>query len=182
MVGKNKKLARWRRRRAIKKQAVEYKGGKCCKCGYDRLMSALVFHHIDPSKKEFGISSQGCSRSWERVKKEVDKCILVCHNCHAEIHDEIAEKPEQPEIRERESRKVSVECAQCKIKLITYRSRAKRSTTMFCGKECKNKFYRHKWPTDEKLIAMFDEIGVNGMVEQLGIGRTSIYNRLAKIT
>lgn len=69
----------------IKKKAVEYKGGKCQICGYNKCMRALTFHHIDPKTKSFGIS--GAYKSWERLKPELDKCILVCQNCHAEIHD-----------------------------------------------------------------------------------------------
>lgn len=66
--------------------AVEYKGDKCSVCGYDRCADALEFHHLDPSKKDFGISSKGYTRSWDKVKEELDKCILVCSNCHREIH------------------------------------------------------------------------------------------------
>lgn len=68
-----------------KRKAVEYKGNKCCICGYNRYVGALDFHHIDPSKKDFNISELR-SYTWEHIKKEVDKCILVCKNCHAEIH------------------------------------------------------------------------------------------------
>ena len=74
-----------KRRRAIKALAIEYKGGKCQLCGYDKYQGALELHHIDPKQKEFAISQKGHSRSWERVKKELDKCMLVCANCHREV-------------------------------------------------------------------------------------------------
>jgi len=74
-----------KRRLKIKKLAIEYKGGKCEKCGYDKYVGALEFHHTDGGK-DFGIAAKGYTRSWERVKKELDKCILVCSNCHREIH------------------------------------------------------------------------------------------------
>lgn len=74
-------------RRKRKRMAIEYKGGKCVFCGYDKCQDALGFHHLESEKKEFGLSSStGLCRSWEKVKKELDKCILVCANCHAEIH------------------------------------------------------------------------------------------------
>ena len=66
--------------------AIEYKGGKCLICGYNRCNEALEFHHIDSHKKDFGISKDGYTRSWEKVKLELDKCICVCANCHREIH------------------------------------------------------------------------------------------------
>ena len=75
----------WRKR--TKKKLVEYKGGKCCKCNYDKCIEALDFHHVDSNKKDFNIS--GKSISFEKLKNEVDKCILVCANCHREIHSGI---------------------------------------------------------------------------------------------
>lgn len=73
----------WRKRTKIK--LIEYKGGKCEICGYDRCNRALEFHHKNPSEKDFTIS--GRSLSFDRLKDEVDKCLLVCSNCHSEIHD-----------------------------------------------------------------------------------------------
>ena len=76
-----------RRRDKTKELLVEYKGGKCEICGYDRCIGALEFHHINPEEKEFGIGQKGYTRSIEKNKEEVDKCILVCANCHREIHE-----------------------------------------------------------------------------------------------
>jgi len=67
---------------------VEYKGGKCVQCGYNKNMKALVFHHINPNEKEFSLSGCHCI-SWKRIKKELDKCILLCANCHIEEHDNV---------------------------------------------------------------------------------------------
>lgn len=74
-----------RNRVKAKQKAVDYKGGKCFNCGYSKCNDALEFHHIDGNTKEFGISD-GQTRKWERVEKELDKCVLVCANCHREIH------------------------------------------------------------------------------------------------
>ena len=71
-------------RREVKRKLIEYKGGKCQVCGYNRCQEALEFHHLDPSQKDFTIS--GGTKSFESLKPEVDKCILVCANCHREIH------------------------------------------------------------------------------------------------
>jgi len=81
---KHVKRTRKARRRA-KLKAIEYKGGKCQLCGYKKCPAALEFHHIDPSKKDIRISAIG-GRKWSIVKKELDKCILLCSNCHREIH------------------------------------------------------------------------------------------------
>ena len=70
--------------------AVAYKGGKCNRCGYNRCIEALEFHHENPSQKDFNISSKGYTRSWERVQKELDKCVMLCANCHRELHAKLA--------------------------------------------------------------------------------------------
>jgi len=75
-----------KRRKHLRIKSIEYKGGKCISCGYNKCNEALDFHHIDESKKEFGLSEKGMTRSWERTMKELDKCILVCANCHRELH------------------------------------------------------------------------------------------------
>ncbi len=74
-------------RREIKQRAVEYKGGHCQKCGYDRCLAALTFHHLDPAEKDFGISDLIKIASWKTIKRELGKTILLCTNCHAEAHD-----------------------------------------------------------------------------------------------
>ena len=78
------------RRKKIRRMSVEYKGGKCEVCNYDRCIDALEFHHDDLSKKDFGISDKGYTRSWKRVMEELDKCIMVCANCHPELHAQLA--------------------------------------------------------------------------------------------
>lgn len=75
----------WRVR--VKQRLVDYKGGSCEICGYNKSLRALHFHHKDPNQKDFSIS--GKSLSFDKMKSEVDKCILVCGNCHSEIHDGI---------------------------------------------------------------------------------------------
>ncbi len=75
-------------RKKLKLNALEYKGGKCEKCGYSKCSRALEFHHLDPSEKDFGISNKGHTRPWETIRSELDKCLLLCSNCHAEIHEE----------------------------------------------------------------------------------------------
>lgn len=74
-------------RASVKKQSVDYKGGKCERCGYNKCIKALEFHHLDPTKKDFRISS--VSKSFKSIIYELDKCILVCANCHREIHDSV---------------------------------------------------------------------------------------------
>ncbi len=81
-IKKSKQVIYWRKKAKVK--LVEYKGGKCEECGYNKCIDALEFHHLNPNEKDFSIA--GKSWSLERLKREADKCILVCSNCHKEIH------------------------------------------------------------------------------------------------
>ena len=76
-------------RRAMKKEAVKRLGGCCQRCGYNKSIYALSFHHINPEEKDFGLSANGNVHSWENYWKEVQKCELLCANCHAELHEEL---------------------------------------------------------------------------------------------
>ena len=61
------------------------RGGKCERCGYNACLKALEFHHLDPSQKDFTISNDHF-----RLKEAVEeskKCVLICANCHRELHE-----------------------------------------------------------------------------------------------
>lgn len=66
-----------------KQEAIDYLGGRCKRCGYNRCPAALAFHHVNG--KSFGIH-RGMTMAWKKIVKELDKCILLCANCHAEVH------------------------------------------------------------------------------------------------
>jgi hypothetical protein len=82
------------RREKVRLMAVAYKGGHCQVCGYNACIEALEFHHLDPTQKDFGISNKGYTRSWDKVREELDKCILLCANSHREVHAEILQLPQ----------------------------------------------------------------------------------------
>lgn len=67
----------------LKKKAVEYMGGKCQDCKNGLPLCAYDFHHLDPAKKDFGISKK---TNFEEVKLELDKCVMLCKNCHSIRH------------------------------------------------------------------------------------------------
>lgn len=75
-------MDRWKRK---KEEAVLYMGGGCNKCGYSKCIAALEFHHIDPSTKDFSWNKLRLQSPYN-IKKELDKCILLCANCHREEH------------------------------------------------------------------------------------------------
>jgi len=80
------------RRRKVKWRLVEYKGGKCIRCGYKKkVAAAFSFHHRNPAIKKFALSRAMFGKAWHELKDEVDKCDLLCVRCHAEVHEELDE-------------------------------------------------------------------------------------------
>lgn len=134
-------------RRRKKMELIAYKGGKCEACGYGKLIpGAYHFHHIDPKEKEFGISSR-LSRNIDILKKEADKCKLLCATCHAEEHEnEYSESREKTieswenltwdEWKKREAnrkspkRKITI-CKGCKCEFNPNFTRQ-----LYCNREC----------------------------------------------
>lgn len=76
-------------RKSRKKEYILLAGGSCAKCGYDKYYGALDFHHKDPKEKDFNVTGNGFGRSDELIKKEIQKCILLCCRCHRELHEEL---------------------------------------------------------------------------------------------
>jgi predicted nucleic acid-binding Zn ribbon protein len=70
-----------------KLELIRLKGGQCEVCGYHKNTAALCFHHRDPKQKRFSLDLRDLSnRIWEALLEEVEKCALLCCNCHAEAH------------------------------------------------------------------------------------------------
>lgn len=104
-------------RQKRKQDLVYVHGNRCAICGYDKCIGALQFHHINPQDKQFGLSS-GICHSWEQDIEESKKCILVCANCHAEIHNGIIEEELHSSFNEskylEKSQELSIEQHKCK--------------------------------------------------------------------
>lgn len=79
-------------RHKVKERAVYVMGGQCQCCGYNTSLRALHFHHIDDMTKKFQISDS-ITRNWQDTLEEMRKCVLVCANCHMEIHDGLRDCP-----------------------------------------------------------------------------------------
>lgn len=82
-------LSVWKKGINRKQMLVDMKGGKCEKCGYNKCLRALTFHHRESDKKSFTLDTR-CMRGtkWEKIVKEAEKCELLCFNCHMEHHEE----------------------------------------------------------------------------------------------
>lgn len=87
------KAAATKRRRTIKARAVALMGGACAICGYNKHQGVLEFHHVDARTKSFAVSGGGFSRSWALILVELEKCVLLCANCHREVEVGVTNLP-----------------------------------------------------------------------------------------
>lgn len=67
---------------------IQQLGGQCAVCGYKKNSSALDLHHVKPQDKSFALDLRSLSnRKQSKIDTEVSKCILLCRNCHSELHN-----------------------------------------------------------------------------------------------
>jgi hypothetical protein len=85
-------VKKWRS--STKHRIVDSMGGKCQICGYDKCVQSLDLHHKNPQEKDFGFGAiRGNPKSWVRIVEELRKCVLICANCHREIHAGLTQIP-----------------------------------------------------------------------------------------
>jgi len=100
-MASKKAISRQKSRHKRKQKLVDYKGGCCIICGYDSCLKALDFHHVKKEEKSFSISVMiggrqgGFAYNEEEAKKEIDKTVLLCTRCHAEVHDDMHKEKEE---------------------------------------------------------------------------------------
>lgn len=89
----SERVKEWRKN--TKDRMIASMGGCCQICGYNKSNRALEFHHLDPSIKDLGFGGARASNTaWPKLVEELRKCIMVCSNCHKELHDGITTLPE----------------------------------------------------------------------------------------
>ena len=94
MTTKSDHVKEWRRNTKLK--LITCMGSKCQICSYSKSVSALEFHHLNPEEKDFGLgTSRANPKNWDAIVDEVKKCILLCSNCHREVHDGTSQIPEK---------------------------------------------------------------------------------------
>lgn len=160
-----------------KLRAIEYLGGKCQSCGYDKYYGALEFHHKDPTTKEMSWTKLRC-RPWEKQKAELDKCELLCANCHREAHidEEVLEKAlEWKEHCDKYHERIRIKerkCKQCGSIFNPDQSRI-----LFCSPECSQKNQQKvDWP--DNLPELVEKSSKRAVAKQLGVSDKAVAKRL----
>lgn len=174
-----KAVVNWRKR--TKAKAVIYKGGACLICGYNRCIKSLVFHHIDPTRKDFAIA--GKCLKWETIRVELDKCVLLCANCHVEVHDGITEigphlarntTPNEGGLALQQSGfgrvKMAPTCPTCGTGVPV-----KGHACLHCARKARERIH---WPTSDALRAMVAESNFEAVGRHLGVSGNAVRKRI----
>jgi hypothetical protein len=78
-------------RRRRKLRAIAYMGSRCNSCGRDGPAALFEFQHRNASEKDFGLSESGIPHRWDKTVAGLDKCVMLCANCHREVHAGVRE-------------------------------------------------------------------------------------------
>jgi hypothetical protein len=173
-------------RRNLKLKAIKYKGGKCIKCGFDSCPTAMAFHHTDPSKKDFNLAAKGTTRSFDKIKKELDKCVLLCLNCHAEEHHIQYQLDRQILIAD------LLANSDFKIPTVFVKVEKQFKNCTFCNKltSINNKYCSRSCAAASQLkidwssVDLLEELKIKSMLQlgkELGVSSNAIKKRLKKI-
>lgn len=168
-------------RRKLKIDLVNHFGGACQCCGYNKCIASLDFHHLNPNEKEFGIGESGAIRSLAQLIEEAKKCLLVCSNCHREIHYNLTygiemELPE-PMVVAALTPKSPPACVKC--------SKAIRpSKSKICWDCYKASNVRKKkiiWPSKEQFLELLANFPVVHIAKQLGVSDVAVHKTIKKL-
>ncbi len=167
-----------------KKRMVKALGGKCCVCGYSKCNDSLALHHLDPKQKDFSFGKiTGNPWAWERIVSEMRKCVLVCHNCHSEVHAGITVIPDnacrfdERYLNYRKQEKIDNglmnKCPVCsKLKPISMTS---------CSRSCAAKLSRKVDWDNVDLESRLKNESINHIAESLDVSHAAVSKRMKKL-
>lgn len=186
MSKSSQKVKSWRQR--TKERIILAMGGKCVCCGYNKCQASLALHHLDPKEKDFSFGAiRANCKSWNKIVVELRKCILVCVNCHGEIHYGLTKVPSNAtkfnekytdylelERKERENDPSRYhECPRCK--------KDTSNTQKYCSQKCSAlAALRFNW-NQFNLEEMYKKMTVTQMAKIIGCSDVAIHKRLKRI-
>lgn len=161
------------RRRKLK--LISMMGGKCNICGYNKNFAALSLHHIDPKEKSIKLDGRSLSNhSWKIVIKESQKCILLCHNCHSEVHHPdclVKNVSEKEKVCLEKSPSILNFCCDCGTILNSY------DNTRCVS--CQNKFQEKiSWPSTKDILNLLETNSYLKVGKMLGVSDNAIRKRI----
>lgn len=181
MSKNSEKVKRWRKR--CKARIIEAMGGSCVVCKYVKCQSSLSLHHLDPSKKDFGMGAiRANPKNWISLVEELRKCVLVCSNCHGEIHEGISFVPnDAAQFNEafadykslEKSEDILTPCPMCGKLKADYL----KNCSVYCAAISK---YRVDWNSID-LFSLLKEKSIVSIAEELGCSDSAVHKRIRKM-
>lgn len=177
MSYKSERVKAWRQR--TKQRMIDSMGSKCQCCGYNICEAAMSFHHLDPSQKDFGMGSiRANPKSWPKIVEELKKCILVCNNCHAEIHQGLRQVPEHYQTFDDNFlsfKKIAKKdiCPGCQGE--------KDVINKYCSRSCATKNSRKVDWDNIDLLDLMNKHTIGELETMLGVSNGAIYKRRKKL-
>lgn len=182
MTYKSEKMKAFRK--TSKRRIIESMGNACQICGYDKCDEALDLHHIDPTKKELSFGAIRASNvRWELIVEELRKCILLCANCHREVHYNNLQIPENyktfnEDFADYKSTKYKQEYDACPIC-----NKDKLSHHSYCSHKCSQQSKRKlDWDSIDLEVLLKELKTRVAVAEHLGVSDKTIGKRLKAST
>lgn len=191
----------WRKR--TKEKLVFGFDSKCGVCGYNKTFEALDFHHLNPNEKEFNVGRMRANNTnWEKLVLEISKCVLLCRNCHAELHSGILSIPENIKRfdrckaealhefiisdKNRYNRNLGDLALNKDYNIGDYKDcivcgLAKNNYNIVCSAKCAGKRARLINWTEINLTELRKSLTIPQIAKKLGVNKGSIYRRLRKL-
>ncbi len=181
MSRQSENVKRWRVN--CKSRIITAMGGVCCICGYNKCHRALVLHHLNPKEKDISFGTiRANPKSWQLIVKELRKCILVCSNCHAEIHEEVIVIPEDaPRFNETFTDYLLLEEKFVDLTACPICGKLKPVHLINCSRECAGK---SRGKIDWERINLQEELkgkSILALSEEIGCSDGAIHRRLRKL-
>lgn len=158
----------WRHK--TKQMLVDGMGGKCNRCGYDVCLACLDFHHLGGKDGDVSHMISGPVKL-ERIIAEVKKCVVLCKNCHHELHNgvwNIAEISPCPFDETRVVKKKMPLCQHCNKNPVT------NSRYRFCSEECREKSRTKRIPDASRLQHLLWQVPTTQIAEQFGVSDKAV--------
>jgi len=178
----SEQVKRWRNN--TKARIILAMGGCCQICGYDKCSDALELHHVDPTQKEFGFSKiRANPKKAVIILEELKKCVLLCSNCHREIHANLISLPEEYCIvDENIFLAKDKKCKECKQKFSSI------GDTKYCSKICagkvngrKAKHVRRSPLNGIDIIAELKDMNKSQLARKYGVSEAAIRKRVKRL-
>jgi hypothetical protein len=186
MSKQSERVISWRNR--TKERIIQSFNGSCGICGYKKCQRSLDLHHVDSNEKDFSLSSiRARPKSWIAIVKELRKCVLLCKNCHGEIHDGITKLPDTVSrfdeafsdykklLEEDRKKKYNTPCPVCGIEKFH-----KQKT---CSYECSAKMTgKYEWEKyDLKKLYIDDKLSMSKISKLVGCSDVAVKKRMLKL-